>query len=168
MLQLKALNKEINSTLVFDCYLPIEIEFGSWDITKESTLYWRTGDFKKTLLEIGIAETSGILRSIRLVTPPQITMQDFKIFNNTTELGLPIFEITGWQEDDYYQDESINFQVYFDNNSLVIVFSKPEITLTIINERIRFNFDRDNKLCSIEVINIKEAESKLLLEAFNN
>ncbi|MES9717656.1 hypothetical protein [Bacillus safensis] len=50
----------------YDLYTPINIEFGSWNISKEPTIYWRTGDFKKSLIEIGIAKFTrqkAILRS---------------------------------------------------------------------------------------------------------
>lgn len=37
-----------------DLYTPINIEFGSWNISKEPTIYWKTEDFKKFPIKIGI------------------------------------------------------------------------------------------------------------------
>ncbi|MBW3701945.1 MULTISPECIES: hypothetical protein [Bacillus] len=37
-----------------DLYTPINIEFGNWNISKEPTIYWKTEDFKKFLIKIGI------------------------------------------------------------------------------------------------------------------
>lgn len=48
----------------FDVYTPINIEFGN--ISEDKTVYWRTGDFKKSLIEIGFAQKTGEIRSITL------------------------------------------------------------------------------------------------------
>ena len=48
----------------FDIYTPINIEFGVWNISKEPTIYWRTGDFNGSLIEIGIGQYKKDIRSI--------------------------------------------------------------------------------------------------------
>src|SRR5699024_12551131 len=58
----------------YDVYTPINIEFGTWNKSKEPTLYWRTGDFKKSLIEIVLGKSTGSIRSITLTLSESVSM----------------------------------------------------------------------------------------------
>ena len=62
MLKLRKVEEPMKHLIEFDIYVPIKIRVGHWDMSKDHTLYWRTGDFEKSLIEIGLGSETGILR----------------------------------------------------------------------------------------------------------
>ena len=62
MLKVLRLDKVIQERIFIDQYKPIKIKLGSWSIINEKIIYWRIGDFKKSLAEVGIASKSGLIR----------------------------------------------------------------------------------------------------------
>lgn len=58
MLKIVEYKERQSANIEYDIYTPINIEFGTWNISKEPTIYWRTGDFKKSLIEIGLGKYS--------------------------------------------------------------------------------------------------------------
>ena len=56
-----------NISIEYDLYIPINIKFGIWNVLLEPTIYWRTGDLKKSLIEIGFGKIKNEIRSITLV-----------------------------------------------------------------------------------------------------
>lgn len=63
-----------------DLYIPLTIEFGTWNLSEEPTIYWRTGDFKKSLIEIGVGKDLGDIRSITLTVCENVNKEDYEHF----------------------------------------------------------------------------------------
>ncbi|MBD3231432.1 hypothetical protein GF322_02100 [Candidatus Dependentiae bacterium] len=165
MLQLKAISDTVNIYVKSDPYIPIDIDFGFWDPSIDPTLYWRTGDLKKTLIEIGIGKKRGEIRSITLVLFPKYKIGiTEKILNNKIEEnGLPLLETKKWDADTHL-DEVGNFDIYLGKNNITITFASNEVESQIINDRIVFYFDKNKQLCSIEIKDFSLAEINNLKE----
>lgn len=90
--------------------------------------------------------------------------------NIENQIGLPLFNISIWEEDiNYMEDRSEtakDFDVYAGDSLVSIVFSLNEIKLKVINGSIVFGFDKDNFLCFIQMNGMKLNE-KGFLEEFN-
>ncbi len=79
MLNVTKVSNSVSEKIEVDQYIPIKIVWGKWNIFSEETLYWRTGDFKKSLIEIGIASRSGVIRSLTVVHSDKINYNKDKI-----------------------------------------------------------------------------------------
>lgn len=159
MLNLKLIDNKVSEDIQIDPYIPIKIKFGRWNLANEETKYWRTGDFKKSLLEVGIASKSGVIRSITLVEAEHINLDSERIINYTvdTQSGVPVFDMSSWENSNRI-DENGLLQVNFCERCLQIIFSENEIRTQVINERVKFGLDVNGGLCFIEVINLSEKE----------
>ncbi|WP_223696183.1 hypothetical protein [Escherichia fergusonii] len=79
-----------------DEFLPFDISFGNVD---EQCLYWRGGDGKSSLLEIGLNMYNGEVSNITLVAinSSEINMTDDILENSHPEIqGSVIFERDAW------------------------------------------------------------------------
>ncbi|MGY0694934.1 hypothetical protein ACW2QC_19565 [Virgibacillus sp. FSP13] len=158
------------ASIEFDEYTPINIEFGTWNISKEPTLYWRTGDFKKSLIEVGMGSGTGLMRSITLTLSENVykTSVNEQLVANDIEIveGLPIFQI-GEYINETYIDEKGELNVYIGNDNIYISFSESEIVSLIKNDTIGFSVDSNNKFCGILINGLGENDKKLLEEVLS-
>lgn len=159
MLKLKLIDNKVSEDIQIDPYIPIKIKFGKWNLVNEETKYWRTGDFKKSLLEVGIASKGGIIRSLTLVEAESINLDSERIINYTvdTQSGIPVFDLSSWENSNRI-DENGFLQVNFCERCLQIIFSDNEIRTQVVNERVKFGLDENGELCCIEVINLSDKE----------
>ncbi|KPN12945.1 hypothetical protein AKG37_13700 [Bacillus australimaris] len=153
----------------YDLYTPINIEFGSWNISKEPTIYWRTGDFKKSLIEIGIGKYTGSLRSITLTLSENVhKIENFKL--DTTNInvirGVPNFQVEE-HNDKTYIDEKGKLDVYIGLDKVLISFSENDIVSILQNDTVGFVLDKDEVVCGIIISGMLEHEKKTLEDALN-
>ena len=66
MLKLKRIDKEVKESVEFDVYVPLKIRLEYKKNPNDYNNYWRTGDFERSLIEIGLGSETGILRSFTL------------------------------------------------------------------------------------------------------
>jgi hypothetical protein len=150
---LKVLEYEDKKTesIEFNTYIPMYVEFGSWDISKEPTVYWRTGDFEKSLIEIEIGKNKGDIRSITLNQCEKIDMIEIpEIKNKKTFEGFPVVNLLNLLNETYV-DEISNLKVSIYQDIVYILFSEHEITSVLQNDNVGFGLDNDNIICSIIV-----------------
>lgn len=149
----------------FDIYTPINIEFGVWNISKEPTIYWRTGDFNGSLIEIGIGQYKKDIRSITLPICKNVYEVDnycentFNIFK-----GSPILELENIN-DEIYTDEKGTLKLYIESKSLSIIFSENKISDCLQNDNVYFYLDANKSLVGLKVNNITEENKAILKEA---
>lgn len=163
MLKLKNVEKIINHTIEFDIYVPLKIRVGHWDMSKEHTIYWRTGDFDKSLLEIGLGSETGILRSFTLT---EASINDSN--NNSIEVldcetieGTPLFKINNFPPNGFL-DFKNQFNVYLEQNVLYVSIKMSSCSKRIKQGRIEFMFDCNNHLRSVKIVDITSEEMKIL------
>ncbi|AOZ88253.1 hypothetical protein BK049_05815 [Bacillus xiamenensis] len=151
----------------YDLYTPINIEFGSWNISKEPTIYWRTGDFKKSLIEIGIGKYTGNIRSITLTLSENVhKVESLKLDlkDRNTINGVPIFQIEEYNNK-IYIDEEGKLDVFLGIDEVFISLSENDTMSILQNDKVGFALDKDEVVCGIIINDILEHEKKILEDA---
>lgn len=149
----------------FDIYTPINIEFGVWNISKEPTRYWRTGDFSDSLIEIGIGKYKKDIRSITLTICKNVYEVDNYSENNFNIFkGSPILELENIN-DEIYTDEKGILEVYLESKSVSIIFSGNEIKYCLQNNNVDFYIDNNKTLVGLRVNNISEGNKSILKDS---
>lgn len=158
MLNISKLNDRIPEIIEADPYIPIKIKWGKWNELEESTVYWRTGDFKKSLIEIGIASESGLIRSITVVTADKIFFDIKKfILSENLKNATPSFSIGYWKQNRRL-DENGLLEIHYNDNEINIVLSTNTITQTIVSGKVCFGLDSSSNLCVISVLQPSQEE----------
>lgn len=153
----------------YDLYTPINIEFGSWNISKEPTIYWRTGDFKKSLIEIGLGKYTGNIRSITLTLSENVhKMESLKLDMEDINMvkGVPSFQIEE-SNDNTYIDEKGKLDVYIGMDKVLISFSENDAVSILQNDTVGFALDKEEVVCGIIISGMLEHEKKTLEDALN-
>lgn len=160
--------KEVkNVSIKYDLYIPIDIEFGKRNNVSESVLYWRVGDFEKTLVEIGVERNSKEICSITLVICDKVYEPEsvYNSFHNTM-IGCPMIVMSNLEERTYI-DESRSVAVYFEKNDVYILFDKTDVKVCIINGNIEFLVDAENNWVGICIKDITQESLEILRHSLN-
>lgn len=167
MLKVREYKESQSVNIEYDVYTPINIEFGTWNISQEPPIYWRTGDFKKSLIEIGIGKYTGNIRSITLTLCENV----YKIENLKWDMknihlikGIPSFHIEEYN-DKTYTDEISKLNVYIGVDKVLISFSENAILSILQSDNVGFALDKNKVICGIIVSSILEHEKKILEDA---
>ncbi|MEC1606563.1 hypothetical protein [Bacillus halotolerans] len=149
----------------FDVYTPINIEFGNWNISEDKTVYWRTGDFKKSLIEIGFAQKKGEIRSITLTLCESVyKSKEWNIENIEPIKGVPVFSVDR-QQNEMYIDEKGILNVYISDKTVYIQFSAHEVESLIENNHVLFCLDSDDNFCGVIINDVGDNEINILEQA---
>lgn len=154
----------------YDVYTPINIEFGTWNISKEPTLYWRTGNFKKSLIEIGLGKYTGSIRSITLTLSEDVSMVESLILerkNINVIKGKPKFYIEDYS-DMTYVDEKGSLKVLIGIDNVLISLSENVPEPVIQNNNVGFALDKNKIICGIMVSDMLKREKNILEDALKN
>lgn len=154
----------------YDVYTPINIEFGTWNISKEPTLYWRTGNFKKSLIEIGLGKYTGSIRSITLTLSEDVSMVESLILerkNINVIKGKPKFYIEDYS-DMTYVDEKGSLKVLIGIDNVLISLSENVPESVIQNDNVGFVLDKNKIICGIMVSDMLKREKNILEDALKN
>ncbi|WP_213421198.1 hypothetical protein [Bhargavaea massiliensis] len=152
-----------------DLYIPITIELGTWNVSEEPTTYWRTGDFKKSLIEIGVGKDSGDIRSITLAVCENVYKEDYEhlcLSDPESIVGLPVIH-SNQENDEIYHDEKGTLEVFLGGSTLYIKLSENEVVSYIKSEPIEFGIDNEHRICGILIKEIHEREKSILIEALD-
>ncbi|MBG9791229.1 hypothetical protein ABD76_01220 [Paenibacillus dendritiformis] len=169
MIQVNEISCVKEESIEFDEYVPITVRWGANERSFDKVLYWRTGDFKKSLFEMGISEQDGGLVSFTLTL---IDSEKVKISENhegvTSSIqGLPLFNKDTIFNDSVYFDDITDIKVEVSNNSFSILFDQLPIVSHIQNGRVRFGLTEQKLLAKIEVSDISKSEHEKLKLALN-
>lgn len=132
------------TVLEFGDYVPFK--FLCSDMDTSPHLYWRTGDFDSTLLEIEIDRGSGQVLGGSLILPGSVS-KDFPTLTHPDESssGSPVVLTDNWRDDRYLDDLS-PFQVFIDSSRLLILLSGSEAAKTIVSGNVVFGVSSSNSL----------------------
>lgn len=167
MLKVTEYKESQSINIEYDIYTPINIEFGTWNISKEPTIYWRTGDFKKSLIEIGVGKYTGNIRFITLTLSENVHKMEnwnLDIKNITLIKGIPNFQVEEYA-DKTYIDEISKLNVYIGIDKVLISFSENDTVSIVQNENVGFVLDKDKMVCGVIVSGMLEHEKNILEEA---
>jgi len=165
MLQIKSITDCVPIAVEFDPYIAVNVNFGTWDLSLEKTIYWRTGDLKKELIEIGISENKRIIRSITIVLIKKINIEEKKFAAVQLKQGIPIFDKINYDKNHLF-DEVGPLEMFIGKEKLQVLFSHNEITLGLACDRVTCLFDKDNNFCGFQVANLTDKELNTLKENF--
>jgi hypothetical protein len=135
-------------------------------------LYWRAGNTKRSLIEIGLEERSGELVSVTLVLANKVhdwttnhpTHKDASVPH---KIGVPICDITPWNDpsdfDSMFLDESSEFEVHVAQNDISIQLGIPApISYWISSGRFTFGVDQGGILHLIQIHDLTNQEMVLM------
>ena len=114
-------------TLEAGDYVPIS--FRCQEVASPTPLYWRTGDFKNSLIEVGLNQNSGAICrvTITLIGSYSRTRIEDAVEATDVHRGIPICEISDWSGD-RFKDEPFAFTTFIGEDS-VSIWVAPEATL---------------------------------------
>lgn len=128
-------------------------------------VYWRTGDFKKSLIEIGFAQKTGQIRSLTLTLCESVyKFQEWNIENIEPIKGVPVFSIDR-QQNEMYIDEKGILNVYISDKTVYIEFSAHEVESLIENNHVLFCLDSDDNFCGVIINDVGDNEINMLEQA---
>lgn len=159
MLRKIGIQEIVHETLELDDYFPFNVYWKTPFVFP--TQYWRTGDLKESFIEIGINSDSGELLSITSILLPSISYESPTFLNSQKAIdqsGIPVFDMSAW-ENIKYIDDPIDFQSFFFNGKVTIVFDDTNaVASTLSSEHFTFYFDSNHFLIAFELGNLSEEE----------
>lgn len=158
MLFLKEVVNSKKCEVDIDYYVPFSINIIDKNIYN-TKVRWRTGNFKNSLIEVTIDKKDGTLRGITLISVDRAFLVNTVLESiDEVESGTPVFCLDGNIKNDLC-DQLMDFYVYLGLNFIMVKFSKEIQFYKFIElDRVRFGFDKDNKLVSIIVKNLSNHE----------
>ncbi len=165
MIKLKNIKKESESELEIDYYVPII--YRNVESFSSSPFYFRIGNYRDNLIEIGINPSSGCISKI---TIPMFNRNSVKrviqkLESISFETGNPQFNITSFNENNSMHDEKSELFIEANEDNLFFFFyDKKDIKglKFIVNGRMGFGIDENNRLASIAIFNLTEHEKEEL------
>ena len=162
---------EINeSRLVMDGYVPMS--FRCWEVRSDVSVptYWRVGNLKTSLIEIGISQENGAIFGVTVVALAHV--RDLRLrpgyrLNPTAprKLGLPLCDIEKSGELKY-MDESMNLIVDYDDESIYIRFGDKAAESKMYQAgRLIFGVDSRDEICSLWIDGLRKGELDNFLSA---
>ncbi|WEF34258.1 hypothetical protein [Pseudoduganella chitinolytica] len=147
----------------FGDYLPFKL--CRENHSHEWQLYWQTGDFKSSFLEISIGGISYAIIEICLLLPGKVIRKfpvvDLQCVNSLT--GIPVVNTTDWP-DVSIKDEPGTLRVFLDAGRLLINLSASTKTERLITSGgITFGLDAESSLAWIQMSNMKFNFDKMVL-----
>lgn len=168
MLQFLDVSSFVSEKIEIDDYIPLNIEWVGSGISPP--YYWRTGNFCTSLLEIGIAPESQMIRSMTLTLADRINagLGDLTLAGLPSLFGLPIFKPKDWSVD-IYIDEVRDFEVFVGKTNLLLsLMPIDQIISTVTTEQVRFGLSGENYLVGIEVFDLTDEEILKLQSALSD
>lgn len=158
MLFLKKVESEKKCEIEVDYYVPITITVGA-DSYFGKSIYWRTGNFKNSLIEISIDEEKGTLKDITLVAVNEVCCVDFPEEEcEKKATGVPSFILDG-DISNGFCDQIMDFCVYLSSEDISIKFGEELHPVKCVQlGRVKFGFDKEDKLICITVIDLSDYE----------
>ena len=119
-----------NCTLQVEDYLPISVRCA--EIASLTPLYWRTGDFKKSLLEISMNQNTGAICKVTVTLVGNYSRTELEGFRDAiaVESRLPVCDISEGPND-RFKDEPFTFTTLVGEDS-VSIWLTPMAPIKII------------------------------------
>ncbi|WP_374420571.1 hypothetical protein [Chromobacterium sp.] len=139
----------------FGDYLPFK--FDLTDGESCNCVYWRLGNFKSSLIEIGVDRKSGVVASFSLVIfdcfergVPELST------SLRAEVGVPCFSVDCWHEE-MLLDERAEVRVFYDSNKIMIAWADVDTTeWIVVSDCVEFGIGFSGRLCWVFVRGLPE------------
>ncbi|WP_114786227.1 hypothetical protein [Vibrio tetraodonis] len=179
MIKLKEKTECAGTSIEFDEYVPFSVRF-ECDSSMQP-LYWRIGDGRYSLMEIGFVRETGTIQSITLVSMKKENIHlhedAYPYGNNYSKTNcLPAFDLGNWNslkhkvsrnfEDNFIDDFNLEFDLIIGKDYLSISFPESDQPLEYLkNNNVIFGIDRRGILANISIISIGDREMICLKSA---
>ena len=122
--------------------------------------YWRTGDFKKSLIEVGVDPSNGAICKITVTSLAGVGSHALQLADpSTTQAGLPCISLEDWAGSSRKDVEQPVHAALLDNR-LVLQLGpqKGQRTTAICNGRVVFQVDESSTISGIEILELSKQE----------
>lgn len=152
-------------SLTMDSYVPFK--FRSFETQASVPFYWRVGDFKKSLIEVGLNPESGAVGSITVTcyggnTRVEATWQSEHPGVEVVD-GLPVCDIQDWSPKEQYADRFIDetnpFQAVIGLDFVSFrLLSDKQVTRVYVVGQLCIGVDENGHVCELAFRNLSKAE----------
>ena len=167
MLKMLKVVESISEKIEIDEYIPLKVYWVYNETPDEDITYFRTGDLKNSILEFGVYNLTGRLRSVTLISAGTIHNTLLQSLSRVPpKIGTPIIQmdhLNGVRK----VDNIGAFDLYHNNNAIQLLISKNKITDTIISGRVVFGFDNNSDICAVSVIDLSDKEYSVMKETLD-
>jgi hypothetical protein len=142
-------------SLKIDEYVPFS--FRCMDITTAAPLYWRTGDFKQSLIEVGLDPVSGVLCTIKVPLLGQISLTPSRCTEPSRQATIEL-PVCDWPKN-RFKDEPCDLHTTIGNGFVSIQFTQPmDIEKTFQIDRLAIHVSPKGEICGITFFDLTEDE----------
>jgi hypothetical protein len=139
-----------------------------WEPGRLLPLYWRTGDFKHSLVSIGLNPMNGSILSVTVTQINKIDLLESQdiIISDSIECcqGIPVCDVSYWN-DRRYKDDPKELRFIASINSLTILFDLyPRSLVKYQANNAIFYVDSNNYLYGFTLENISKYDMDLIIE----
>lgn len=165
MLKIESYKDVQEEHIEYDLYIPINIQFGNQSGIDDPIFYWRTGDFQKSLIEIGIGKEEKEIRTITLTICNNVYERERDdISFLRTVAGVPIVAIECFENNMCVDYEGI-LKFCYDEDGISILFSESKPVLCIKNKSVNFLVDIENNWIGLRINDISKMNKEILMKA---
>jgi hypothetical protein len=140
-----------------------------WPSTgEEPPRYWRTGDFRTSLLEVGIHPRTGGLVSLTLVLAKELLESGpdaSKLEDIATSVvqGVPEFDVSSWAPNGQFLDEKRDLRVFVGNDRLSIECDhRPPRVRCIQSGRVLFGVNETGTCYAVQIAGLSDQEMRAI------
>lgn len=153
-------NKNFQETIVYEEYIPIEIKWKLPNKTPEGTVNIRYGNLDDSFLEVGVSESTGLIKYVTLVDAKQIFLNsNYRIKSSKCENGHPMFE-KGLLKEKRTINLGLMLEVHVIEKSILLLLANDEINKYIVSGRVKFGINNNNELSCIIIDSLNDKEMK--------
>lgn len=160
-MEIESINPVVTVEIECDSYVPVIIRFDGYEgpiswVPK----YWRTGDFKRSLIEIGMNPNSGAICKIVLTLLCDVVSHPIAGEATSERSGLPIAAMSPWRDGQSRVDIKQVIANALTENELTVLFGVREFAELdkVMCGRVAFLIDRQARLCGLQVVRLNSQE----------
>jgi len=162
-MQVESISSTVPVQVEFDGYVPLVIRFG--DRANRLPKYWRTGDFKHSLVEIAVDPLTGSIDKIVVTSISDISTDCYLIndFDMEHVSGVPKMSSKVWEKSQTRVDVEGLVCGSLVGRTFTVALDKSQIPLSLVKcGRVTFLLSPTKKLCGFQVFDLSDREIKNL------
>lgn len=135
-------------------------------------VFWRTGNFRDSILEIGLNDESHAIEVVKIVNIQRswVSSEEIVDFSNpqlSKQEGLPIMQWTWDKPSPRVMNENGFFTIHISEKHLSIqIGSASVISKTLVAQRTMFGVDDAGNLVAIQITNLQPKEIAVVRSTF--
>lgn len=158
-MQVQSISPSVPLQIECDGYVPLVIRMhgdASWP-----PQYWRTGDFKKSLVEIAIDPSTGTICKIVVTSICDVSTASHltNVANMQPRSGVPNAKLTIWDSDQTRVDVKGVVRGSLEGRTFTVTFGDYQEINSVVNcDRVNFLLNSTDDLFGFQVIELTEQE----------